>query len=135
MTIFYECLGVDEYNQTLNLLDPLQRGNYYNNGEVFRDYWTWNSGMLYTPESLSVPTPYPDRYVDADGITYRKVDRAELDNHAFEQSGRQGPLLNTPNITGDTFVPQVVEKDQPKDNSGYEMGNTWHMLKERGLLK
>ena len=110
-----------------------KQGNYYNNGNGFRDYWTWNSGMLFTPESLSISEPYPDKYVDAEGITYRKVDRASLDNHAFEQSGRQGKY--PPNITGDTFVPQVVEKDQPKDNDGYEMGNTWHMLEERGILK
>lgn len=132
--ILYELLGRDEYRQEELIGDPFKRGNWYNNDKVFRDYITGLHGKRYTPESLGITFPYPDYFVDANNLVYRKIE-GELDNHQFENPGMQGPRMFTPNTTGENFVPFVHEKPQEIDNTGYELSSTWHSLKERKLLK
>jgi hypothetical protein len=132
--ILYELLGRDEYRQEELANDPYKRGNWYNNGNVFRDFWTGYHGKRYTPESLGISPPFPDTFTSIDGLVYRRIE-GELDNHQFENPGMQGPRFYTPNITGETFVPFVTEKPQTIDNTGYEISSTWHSLKERGLLQ
>jgi hypothetical protein len=131
----FECQGRDEYSQQPIPNDPWKREQYYNNGKVFRDIWTWNVGYQYTPEQLGITGVLPEFFTDTNGITYRKREVKEIDNHAFSQQGRQGPRLHTPNTTGETFVPFVTEKKQVPDSSGWEQSSTISELKKAGLLK
>lgn len=133
--VLYVCLGRDEYRQEELPNDPWKRANYYNDGKVFRDIWTWNHGYEYTPVQLGISEPYPETFTDTNGITYRRIEATAIDNHAFSESARGGPRLHTPNTTGETFIPPQVEKVQIPDSGGWTQSSTVEELKKKGLLK
>jgi hypothetical protein len=103
----------------------------------FREFTDEGGSLLHeeaTPESLGISFPYPELFIDNNGLHWKRYDLGDNQkiNEIFSKRDR---IANNTTDKGNTWIPQVKEKanraDTPKD---YIMSSTISAYKKRGSL-
>ena len=143
MPVIYKRLGyVDRWNQ------PSEKTKYSPDSTLspqsknkFRETTLEDGALLHmeaTPESLGISFPYPELFIDSKGLHWKRYDVG--DNHILNEIfSKRDRIANNTTDKGNTWVPQVIDKDAKSSRpgtvpEGYIMNSTLSAYKKRGSL-
>jgi hypothetical protein len=107
----------------------------------FREFTEESGSLLHemaTPESLGITFPYPEYFIDNNGLHWKRYDLGDNQpvNDIFSKRDR---IANNTTDKGNTWIPRTPDKDAKVSRpgttpEGYIMSSTISAYKKRGSL-